>query len=292
MAVHDQSYAAWTGAYTSRWARIRAIVGMELVQAFSNLWLLLLLILAFMIVSGWLIILFFAATQQVLPPFAIGNRLYRDGFYNLGVANLFFFSMILMLLAATMGASLIARDRRHNALVMYFSRAITRLDYLAGKFLALSAFLLTATFGPGLLLWLVVTGMGPERLTFGQRLGDLGAIALHSLILVLPVSAMVLAFSSFTRRTYVAAILWVTFFFASWIFSTVLQGTLKEDWPKLISWMSLAAHLGDLCYPVRGLSGKRVLDCGWVEPFSILGSVTVLSLLLVWRRLRSVEALE
>lgn len=285
MAVYDQSYAAWSGAYTSRWGRIRAMVAMELAQPFKNVWLLLVLVLAFMIVGGWLIILFFAATQAVLPPFAVGNRIYREGFY-----NFFFFSMILMVLSATMGASLIARDLRHNALVMYFSRAITRFDYLAGKFLALLLFLLVATLGPGLLLWAGQAGMGQEKLTLGDRLGDLGAITLHSLILVVPISSMVLAFSSFTRRTYVAGILWVTFYFASWIFSLVLQATLKEEWPKLISWMNLTAHLGDLCYPVRGLSGKRVLDCGWIEPLSILGGLTMLSLAVVWRRLRSVEA--
>jgi hypothetical protein len=287
MAVYDQSYAAWNGSYTSRWGRIRAIVAMELAQPFKNVWLLLVLVLAFMIVGGWLIILFFAATQQVLPPFAAGNRIYRDGFY-----NFFFFSMILMILSATMGASLIARDLRHNALVMYFSRAITRFDYLAGKFLALSLFLLTATLGPGLLLWMGQAGMGQEKLTLGARLADLGAITLHSLILVVPVASMVLAFSSFTRRTYVAGILWATFYFGSLIFSAVLQATLKEDWPKLVSWTNLTAHLGDLCYPARGLPGKRVLDCGWIEPFAILGSVTALSLLLVWRRLRSVEGAE
>jgi hypothetical protein len=285
MAVYDQSYAAWAGAYTSRWGRIRAMVAMELAQPFKNVWLLLILILAFTIVGGWLLILFFAATQQVLPPFAVGNRIYRDGFY-----NFFFFSMILMILSSTMGASLIARDLRHNALVMYFSRAITRFDYLAGKFIALSLFLLTATLGPGLLLWAGQAGMGSEKLTLGDRLADLGAITLHSLILVVPISAMVLAFSSVTRRTYVAGILWATFYFASLIFSTVLQATLKEDWPKLVSWVNLTAHLGDLCYPARGLAGKAILDCGWIEPLAILGSATVLSLAVVWRRLRSVEA--
>jgi hypothetical protein len=287
MGVYDQSYAAWSGAYASRWGRIRAIVEMELAQPFKNVWILLVVILAFTIVAGWLIILFFAATQQVLPPFAAGNRIYRDGFY-----NFFFFSMILMVLSTTVGASLIARDLRHNALVMYFSRAITRADYLAGKFLALSLFLLIATLGPGLLLWSGQAGMGQEKLTFGQRLGDLGAITLHSLILVVPISSMVLAFSALTRRAYVAGILWATFYFASWIFSEVLQKTLKEDWPRMISWMNLTAHLGDLCYPARGDGGKAVLDCGWIEPLAILGSITVLSLAVVWRRLRSVEERE
>ena len=116
--------------------------------------------------------------------------------------------MILMVLSATVGASLIARDVRHRALLMYFSRSITRADYLLGKFLSLVVFLLIVTLGPGLLLFLGQLGMSQERLTFGQRMGDLLAITLHSLILTVPMSSVVLAFSSLTKRTYLAAILW------------------------------------------------------------------------------------
>jgi ABC-type transport system involved in multi-copper enzyme maturation permease subunit len=199
--------------------------------------------------------------------------------------------MILMALSATVGASMIARDVRHHALVMYFSRSITRLDYLVGKFLALVLFLLLVTLGPGVLLWSGQIGMSQEKLSWAQRLGDLLAITLHSLILTVPMSAVVLAFSSLTKRTYVAAILWAAFFFSSLTFSTILEGVLKSSWPKLLSWANLTAHLGDLCYPGRGPS-TPVLDCGWGPPFAILLGLTTLSLAVVWRRLRSTEGAE
>jgi ABC-type transport system involved in multi-copper enzyme maturation permease subunit len=207
--------------------------------------------------------------------------------------------MILMILSATVGASLISRDVRHRALLMYFSRSITRVDYLIGKFLSLVLFLLLVTLGPGLLLFLGQMGMGQERLTFGQRLGDLGSITLHSLILTVPMSAVVLAFSSLTKRTYLAAILWATFYFVSVSLSEVLKATLKAEWPKMLSWVNVTAHLGDLCYASRPATGPSIapasppiLDCGWLPPLTILGAITLLSLLLVWRRLRSVEGEE
>jgi hypothetical protein len=79
----------------------------------------------------------------------------------------------------------------------------------------------------------------------------------------------------------------------------VLKTTLKAEWPKMLSWVNVTAHLGDLCYAVRPPTGPTIapaspaiLDCGWGPPLTILVSLTVLSLLLVWRRLRSVEGEE
>jgi len=46
------------------------------------------------------------------------------------------------------------RDLRNNAVAMYFSKAITRTDYLLAKFLTLAGFLLTATLVPAVCLWI------------------------------------------------------------------------------------------------------------------------------------------
>lgn len=286
MAIYDQSYTPWTGTYASRAARIRAIIGMEIALPFRNTWVLIVVLGAFSIVLSWLLVLFLITSAQVPPLFAVGNRIYREGFFSNPM-----FSMILMVLSATVGASLISRDVRHRALLMYFSRSITRADYLIGKYLALVSFLLIVTLLPGLLLFVGQLGMGQERLSTGDRLRDLGSIVLHSLILTMPMSAVVLAFSSFTKRTYLAAILWVIFYFLSSSLAPTLTFALKTDWPKMLSWQNLTAHLGDLCYVQRS-TAPPVLDCGAWPPLLILGAVTVLSLALVWRRLRSTETEE
>jgi len=286
MAIYDQSYTPWAGTYTSRVARIRAMIAMELALPFRNTWVLIVVLSAFAIVGSWLLVLLLITSAQVPPLFALGNQIYREGFFNNPM-----FSMILMVLSATVGASLISRDVRHRALLMYFSRSITRVDYLVGKFLALVLFLTFVTLVPGLVLFLGQLGMGQERIGTPERLGDLGSIVLHSLILTVPMSAVVLAFSSITKRTYLAAILWVTFYFLSTTLSPTLVLALKTDWPKMLSWQNLTAHLGDLCYAQRG-PATHVLDCGAGPPLLILGSLTVLSLALVWRRLRSTETEE
>ena len=53
------------------------------------------------------------------------------------------------------GAGLIANDRRANALQIYLSKPLTRVEYVAGKAAALIAFLLFVTWVPALLLLFV-----------------------------------------------------------------------------------------------------------------------------------------
>jgi hypothetical protein len=287
MAIYDQSYTPWAGTYTSRWARIRSIIAMEFALPFRNVWVVPLIYTAFTIVGAWLIVLFIMSSVQVKLPITLGNRIYREAFFNNP-----FFSIILLKLSATVGSPLIARDVRHRALLMYFSRSITRLDYLLGKFLALLLLLLLVSLLPGLILFLGQLGMGQERLTFGERLADLGSITLHSLILTVPMTSAVLAFSSMTKRAYLAAILWVSFYYLSFALGLALPFAVKAEWPKMLSWSNLTSHLGDLCYAGRGLSSTPILDCGAWPPLLILLSITALSLGLVWRRLRSTEVEE
>jgi len=282
MAVHDLSYAPWSGTPDSRWAAVRAIVGMELLRPFRSLWVRLVVIGAFMITGGWLLLLFFAASQQELPTMLAGNRIYRDGFLNLTL-----FSMVLLGLSATVGCPIISRDLRHNALTLYFSRSITRTDYLLGKFVALLLFLLFSTLGPALLLWAGQAGIGTERLTATQRFADLGSLVLHSLALTVPLAAVTLGFSTAAKRGYVAALLWASVYFGGEAAASVLGGLLRDTWPQLLSWRLLTTHLGDLCW--RGAK-PRILDCGWGPPLAILGIASALALLLAWTRLRSVEA--
>jgi ABC-type transport system involved in multi-copper enzyme maturation permease subunit len=295
MAVYDQSYMPWSGPYTGRAARVWAMVRPGLVQPFRNVWILIVIILAWVLVAVWLMILLLVAQAAARSQeaahlskmaFALGNNIYREQFF-----NNFWFSMILMVLSVSAGAGLISRDLKHHAELIYFSRAMSRADYVAGKFLTLALFLLFVTLGPALLLFAGQAAMGAEKLTTGQRLADLGAITLHSLVIVVPMTAVVLACSALTKRPYVAGILWAGFFFASQAFSRILSQGLDEPWCGLLSWTNLTSHLGNLCYPSRPVKAGlftgpsvQVLPYGWAPPFFVLAGLTAASLgLVLWR---------
>ena len=58
------------------------------------------------------------------------------------------------LIAVYVGSGLIAQDRKANALQIYLSKPLTRLDYIAGKMTILVTFLLLVTWVPAMLLLL------------------------------------------------------------------------------------------------------------------------------------------
>jgi hypothetical protein len=132
--------------------------------------------------------------------------------------------------------------------------------------------------------------MTQEKIPVAQRLGDLAAVSVHSLILAVPMAAVVTGLSSLTKRSYLAAVLWSGVYFGSLAFSEALPKLVKAEWPRLLSWQNLTAHLGDFLYP--GPPVKRALECGWGEPLAILGGLTALGLALAYRRLRALEAEE
>ena len=63
-----------------------------------------------------------------------------------------------VLLAALVGAPLIAEDRRAHALPLYFSRPISHFDYVVGKFLALAFFLSLLLVAPPICMYLIDVG--------------------------------------------------------------------------------------------------------------------------------------
>jgi hypothetical protein len=237
-------------------------------------------------------ILYIVASANVPMPLLLGNNLYYE------YLNSMPYGMLLMLLTAMVGSRLISRDLKYNATAMYFSKAIRSFDYIAGKFAILTLFLLSATLVPLIALWIGQVAMGREEITWIDRLRDLGALTLHSLIVVVPSSAIMLALSSMSRTAYVPGVLYVFVYFGSQIAGWILEARLKAPWCKLVTWQNLTAHLGTLCYPARAVKPPPgmdpfalapVMEYGWRQPAALLLGITLLAFAVVFWRLRKFE---
>ena len=68
-------------------------------------------------------------------------------------------SFFAVLLAALAGPGLVAPDLANNALPLYFSRPLSRLDYVLARLLVLAGLLALVTWIPGLLLFGMQVGM-------------------------------------------------------------------------------------------------------------------------------------
>jgi len=293
----DTSYQPWDGAREGRARRVAAMVRTGIGQAFDGVLTKLVLVVAYSTVILFLGILFIAASLKVPWPMALGNNLYRE------YLNSNPYGLMLMLLTAMVGARLISSDLRHNAVSMYFSKGITRGDYLAGKLGVIGIFLLSATWVPSLMLWVGQIGMGRIELTWAQHLRDLAALSGHALIIVVPSAAAILALSSLSRTAYVPGIAWVLVYFGSEVVGAILVRRVKADWCGLISWQNLTSHLGTLLYEKRPtpfdmgknpriFRGGEELAFGWQEPAAVLAAITLVSIAVVLWRLRKLEAQE
>lgn len=253
MPIYEQKYQPWSGKLRSHFWCVFSITWLGLTTALKRRSVQIVLGLAFVSLFIWLGILILAGEIAGIGGVGLGNSIYwvfldsQMGFF-------------VWLLAAIAGGGLIANDIRMNAISMYFSKAITRLDYIIGKLGTIFILLWFVTFVPSSLLFIArvkqesdaaaevhkeqeqrnkdleqLDGSGrpkdmhdtmrqvmnavrqkiPGRTfpTFWDHLRDLLAIAGHSFVLAFPISLVILAFSSLTKRPLFAALGWIAFAF-------------------------------------------------------------------------------
>lgn len=102
-----------------------------------------------------------------------------------------FIRVILILFCAAVAPELVGRDQRNRTLALYFSRAVSRLDYTLTKFAALTTAMLFLTLGPQLLLY-IGNGLAAD---------DLQGYATDNAHLILPIIA-----ASFLISATIAAV--------------------------------------------------------------------------------------
>jgi len=192
--------------------------------------------------------------------------------------------LFVFLVTVTLGAVSIADDRRANALQIYLSKPLTRLEYICGKLSVLMAFLLLITWVPAILL-LVVEIVFAGNFTFLlANLYLLPAITVYSLIEVLMVSMCILALSSLsTNSRFVGILFTALIFFSDALYNVmrVVTGGTSVSW---IAFGNNLAQLGDVIFrvPLR-------YETPWPVSLAIVTGLIGVSALILERRIRGVE---
>src|SRR5882724_8495326 len=156
MPIFDQGYQHWNGPLSGhawRWLAVarhgvRATLKNRLVRWFLfAAWMPALALVATLALWGLLeqqseSVLSFL--RNLLPPEMIGQpRDFRAPVWT--IVYSFFFKAelgIALFLVLTVGPSLVSRDLRFNALPLYFSRPLRRIDYFVGKLGVIAFFLM------------------------------------------------------------------------------------------------------------------------------------------------------
>src|SRR5262249_14057914 len=162
MPIFDQGYQHWKGPLSGHAWRWLAIARHGVRAQMKNRFLRLLLLFAWLpalaligVMALWGLLeqknpSVLALVRGMLPPDVLAEpQTYRSAVWTIPYS--FFFKAELycaMFLIVLVGPNLISRDLRFNALPLYFSRPLTRLDYFLGKLGVIGFFLAAVAVVP------------------------------------------------------------------------------------------------------------------------------------------------
>ncbi len=272
--IYDIGYRGYTGPRLGRRGAIGAIVGAGLRAVFG------------LGRSGRSkIIPWGAVILAALPAgVAIGVRVLAGDLLDLYSYDNYLWGIgaLLPIFVAAQAPELVVNDMRHRVLPLYFSRPISRLDYVVAKLGALSIGLLALTLAPLLLLWIgrvlaeddIVAAVGNE---IGALPGIVGNGILHAVVL----ASIGLAISSLSgRRAYAAGAVLAIFLIGS-----VVSGIFQVQGGSM-------ANVAPFLNPLAILDGTRELLFGGTVaeapaaaadlPLVVYGLATLLILAISW----------
>jgi len=131
-----------------------------------------------------------------------------------------FLSMILILLV---GPELISQDLRFNALPLYLSRPLRRIDYFAGKLGVIAAFLGLVIIVPSLLAYALGLLFSLDLTILRDTYRLLLASLTYGLVIIVSAGTLILALSSLSRNSRYVALFWLAIWIMSAITSIILQ---------------------------------------------------------------------
>jgi len=284
--IYDQSYAHWDGTLEGRLLRWKPITLNAIRLAFRSKLFLIVFCLSlapFVIRVGMIYAYSFIPQLQQESHFA--RLVAVDGtFYcNFLVRNQFI-SIVLMCLFV--GCGQIARDLKVRALEIYFSKPLTLLDYVAGKFGAIGFFLLCMSLFPGLLLFLSDFLLSEEG-SFADKVQFLPGILATSALVVTTLSLVVLAASALCRTTRNAALVWIGFHLALMISGQILAEIFRMPFLVLLDIRESLQFLAQTVFDV-----ERDFQIPGIYPFLYILLINLAAGWVLLRRVKKVEATE
>jgi ABC-2 type transport system permease protein len=275
--IHDQSYRRYGGARQPA-QRAWLVIARSGIKGFLRRrpmigilfgsWIQLMVRLAMFYVSESV-----AQTAGLLGPTA---KVFRDF---LEQQNFFVF-----LLAVYVGSGLIAQDRKANALQIYLSKPLSRVEYVFGKLAVLLAFLLLVTWVPAIVLLVVQVMFAGDFSFFLDNIFLFPAITLSAFIQTITVAATMLALSSLSRSSRYVGVLYAgVIFFTQAMYGVLYEVTRDTSW----AWVSFSANMSQINAFVFRM--RPAYATPWPVSLAVLLGAIVVSALILERRVRGVE---
>lgn len=276
MPIYDLSYRAYTGTFSThrwRWATIA--------KAGLSYYLTRKLYLAFLFIG-------------LIQPIARGVYIWishSNPTVNIVTINADFFRQMvliqgffLMMACIWPGALLIARDLKTNAIQLYLSKPLSRLDYVVGKLAIVAAMGGILITGPALILFLMELGLSTTSTFITSYWWLPLAIVGYSAVVILAAGLIVLAASSVSRSGAYAGLLFFGLIFFSQVAAGLLTLITRFDAFGVVSLQQLTEQIASFFFGGTLEFGRHPLASFLVYTFLIAVSSLVLH-----RRVKAVE---
>jgi ABC-2 type transport system permease protein len=238
MPIFDQGYQHWQGSLSGHGWRWLTVARHGVRAGMQNRWLRIVLLFAWMpsLLLAAVLCLWGMAERQtpwaisLLGSFLPSRDLLSDPTafrlpvwalaFHYFLENEMFFVMILVLMV---GPGLISQDLRFNALPLYFSRPVRRLDYFLGKLGVIAFFLGLVTVVPAVVAWLLGVLFSLNFSVAVDTAPILLGVVVYGLVVALSAGSLMLALSSLSRNSRYVGGFWAGF----WLFTGLLASILQ-----------------------------------------------------------------
>jgi len=283
MAVYRRGYQRYQGVLTNRRARLFVLPKF----AWERLMQTRLVVIIFVMATFWpvacAIFVYLLNHSELLQGFGpqAAQLLKIDG--NFFVVFMNTQSMFAIVLSAFAGPSLIAPDLTNGALPLYFSRPLSRTEYILSRMLVLVGVLSPVTWIPGVLLFLMQSSMA-GRIWFSEN-WQLGVgIFFGFLLYILLVSLVALASSAYVRWRIIAGALVLGVFFILAGAAELINQVLRVEWAAALNPVRAMNQIWRSMLGAEPLDGPDAYQC-----LIVILLMTGLLLAVLQRKLRPVE---
>jgi ABC-type transport system involved in multi-copper enzyme maturation permease subunit len=195
-----------------------------------------------------------------------------------------------LLLAAVVGSKMIAQDINEKSYNLYFARPLTKRDYIIGKFGTLGIILGLVTLVPSMITYALLILLTKISSTYViDHLWVWGAIIGYSLVTVLTLSTLSLAFSSVTARRFYAAAALVVIYLVTGIMGQVVSQAFNSDYARLISIADDMSIVGQITF---NIADNLNLKFDWHYSLAVLAVIWLACAALVWFKVEHTELSE
>jgi hypothetical protein len=253
MPLHDISYQHWDGVHLGLWARRWVIARNGIASCLQNKWL------RHLVVVCWVAALVMAALM-----FLVGQLLVADSIVVKWVGNFnpqlqmfarmlttwldshpdisvrttqnvmfhYFGTYLMPFSVFALGMAmpvLITRDLASNAIIIYSSKAVSRGDYLLGKFATAFGLITLTWLGPVCAAWFMGNLLGPDWRFFWHARGALIHSLIYGLTSMAVLSILAMGVSAISAREKSTPAFW----FMWWIVGAVITPIARQTQPWL-----------------------------------------------------------